>query len=187
MTRAKKKNFEGWQDRPLWGGCHEWGGTIAVHRGGYEHPMVRLNGKTVQVRRHIWECLSGPIQKGYLVKNTCGNTKCVWIGHMLLTKSTRGLPRIPGDKFLTPEGYVMVVQQKGDAKLEHRIVMENYLHRKLLPGENIHHKNGVRDDNIMSNLELWVTLQPLGQRPEDLVSYAREILSRYEVMVSNGL
>ncbi len=40
--------------------------------------------------------------------------------------------------------------------------------------------NGVRDDNRPENLELWVIKQPHGQRPRDLVRWAREILDRYE-------
>ena len=63
---------------------------------------------------------------------------------------------------------------------EHRAVISERLGRKLLPGENIHHINGKRDDNRPENLELWVTMQPSGQRPEDLVTFAKEILARYD-------
>lgn len=62
---------------------------------------------------------------------------------------------------------------------EHRIVMEEMLGRALLPGENVHHKNGVKHDNRPRNLELWVTFQPAGQRPEDLLDWADEIIRRY--------
>ena len=57
--------------------------------------------------------------------------------------------------------------------------MEEIIGRPLEKHENVHHKNGNRADNRPENLELWSTYQPKGQRIEDKVQYAIEILRLY--------
>ena len=89
------------------------------------------------------------------------------------TKKTRD------GRWKTHHGYVMV-KVEGVTHREHRYVMEKYLGRPLTEGETVHHKNGIKDDNHLSNLELWTLQQPTGKRVVDLLEWAESLLEQYK-------
>jgi hypothetical protein len=86
---------------------------------------------------------------------------------------------------LTSKGYRMLYRpghpnaSKHGRIVEHRLVMAEILGRPLLPSETVHHKNGNRLDNRPENLELWIRNHSDGQRVEDAVAWAKEILRLY--------
>lgn len=83
-------------------------------------------------------------------------------------------------------GYILVYKpehpraKKNGYIREHTIIMEDFLGRYITKGESVHHKNGDRKDNRLENLELWSHYQPYGQRVEDKVAWAIEILREYK-------
>jgi hypothetical protein len=71
------------------------------------------------------------------------------------------------------------LNDSGTVRYAHHVAMERHLGRRLFSHENVHHKNGDRQDNRLENLELWTRSQPAGQRVEDKIAWAKEFLAQY--------
>lgn len=101
-----------------------------------------------------------------------------------IKKNGRGLPL--GTKRPDVHGYVNIKIEDGWMK-EHRFVIEEHIGRKLNRDEHVHHKNGLRDDNRLENLELWTTdysyrknTHPQGIRIKDYIKHQIETLPKLE-------
>jgi hypothetical protein len=81
-----------------------------------------------------------------------------------------------GDKKSHPQGYILL-KVNNSWVLEHRYLLGQSLGRPLHKEERVHHKNGIRSDNRLENLELWSIHKkdPPGSRISDI---KQDILQR---------
>lgn len=105
----------------------------------FKNPKERANkiSKALKGRKlsKEWKRKIGNAQKGEKNHN--------WKGGIKYSGGYRFI-KMPEHPFVMKNGYVA----------EHRLIMEKSLGRYLKKFEQIHHKNGLKDDNNIENLEI---------------------------------
>ncbi len=115
-----------------------------------------LKSRKGETRPGCWTLLPRPCKM-------CGKVfRPTWHKTFLCSKECSGkwsMRDRPG-KYKTNKGYILVRKPEHPNAgrhgyvMEHRLVMEESLGRILTRKEIVHHKNGVKDDNRLENLEL---------------------------------
>jgi hypothetical protein len=85
--------------------------------------------------------------KGRMTWNRKGPDSPSWKGGRVIDKNGYVWLRLPDHPNANASGLVA----------EHRLVMAESLGRPLWPWENVHHRNGIRADNRLENLQLVLT------------------------------
>lgn len=169
-------------------------GKLTVLNNGHRTKFMGKN-KTSQAKE--WRCLCDCGNETYVITGhlTTGHTQSCgcWAieqSRKRAFKNLAGKKRVAKNgtlpKRTDQQGYILVHDRnhsranKSGFVREHIKVMTEHLKRDLLPKENIHHINGVRDDNRIENLELWNSGQPCGQRVNEKQAFYVSFIAEYK-------
>jgi len=148
----------------------------------------KLCGYESKKKKHLIHAKCGGCQKEFSFTKSSKRINDVYFCSNKCSTKTNGNGRT-SDWKIGKDGYVYK-SVKGKKVLQHRVVFEIFLGRKLFAHENVHHINGFKSDNRIENLELWSTHQPKGQRIGDKLKAAIKLLKDHGYVVHepfNGL
>lgn len=140
-------------------------------------------------KKTMWlcECVCGvrrAVYRGSLVMGKSKSCGCLGAEYQASHKGPNSASWKGGRK-VRSGGYILIYKPhhlNADSHgyvPEHVFVMSEKMGRPLTREETVHHKNGIRSQNNIDNLELWSTNHPKGQRVADLIDFAKEILKKY--------
>jgi len=162
--------------------CGCWNAESARQRRGKQRPVKhdlsgRRFGRLTVSQRDVSAPTKGSVK--WVCRCDCGNTVSVAAEglvrgntkHCRVCATPRGLSTWRDSTPINHGGYLRAYCPKSQKRLAvHRLVYEEFLGRPLQPWEHIHHKNGIRTDNRIENLELIHAKNHFaGQRPADIV------------------
>ena len=129
-------------------GCSNAGVIVALHRHGI---VTRPSGRPAgpdQLQDRAW--LLGRYEK-YTTHEIAEQLGCAQITVFKACKTLR-IPLRGRGKRYKGTGYKYVRQPNGQYKKAHRVIMEEHLGRQLHRWEHVHHIDGCRSNNDLSNL-----------------------------------
>lgn len=135
IRRAEEIGYKSKGSKYIWAACEAC---------GKERWVCFKKGKPEQKR-----CLSCGMKLSQNTKGKLrGSNHSVWKGGKY--KCYDGYLRV----WLHPDDFYYPMTDHKGYVLEHRLVIAKSLNRCLLKTEHVHHKDGIRDHNELSNLEL---------------------------------
>jgi len=124
--------------RFTWGTKNDFRKDPRKPRGGWECPVCHK----------VFMLLPWEIKNKKYCSHKCRATQ---------VKNGEQSPYWRGGRTYTADGYVQIrwrENNKLNVILEHRMIMERWLGRPLAGNEIVHHRNGIKDDNRIENLEI---------------------------------